>query len=127
MIENPYAQEAEARWGQTDAFKESQRRTAKYGEADWAQMGVEQTAVLEAFLAAFGAGLTPDSVEAAAAAEAHRQQITKWFYPCSYEIQVGLAEMYVADERFKAYYDGHAVGLAKFVSEAIIANAVTKA
>ena len=35
----------------------------------------------------------------------------------------GLAEMYVADERFAATFDTVAPGLARYVHDAIIANA----
>jgi hypothetical protein len=38
-------------------------------------------------------------------------------------MHVGLAEMYVADARFKAHYDERAPGLAEYVAEAIRANA----
>lgn len=33
-----YADEARARWGETDAYKESERRTASYGKADWQEI-----------------------------------------------------------------------------------------
>ena len=65
-----------------------------------------------------------ESPEAQEAAEAHRQHITKWFYDCNYEIHSNLALMYVMDERFKENYEKHAVGLAEFIHDAIIANAV---
>nr|MBA2420841.1 TipAS antibiotic-recognition domain-containing protein [Thermoleophilaceae bacterium] len=35
----------------------------------------------------------------------------------------GLADMYVADERFSAHYERRADGLARYVHEAIHANA----
>jgi hypothetical protein len=56
-------------------------------------------------------------------AEAHRAQIDRRFYPCSYEMQVGLAEMYLADPRFTATYEKIAPGLARYVHDAIKANA----
>lgn len=56
-------------------------------------------------------------------AEEHRQHITKWFYECTYEIHRGLADMYVADERFKAFYDSLRTGLAEHLRDAIRANA----
>ncbi len=57
------------------------------------------------------------------AAEAHRQQITRWFYDCSHEIHRGLGDMYVQDPRFTATYEGTAPGLAAYVRDAIHANA----
>ena len=119
-----YAEEAEQRWGETDSYKESQRRTKKYTKDDWERLKVEGEAVVKGFLDAMQAGLPSDSPEAMAAAEAHRANINDWFYPCSYEMQVGLAEMYLADPRFTAHYDAHAPGLAQYVSDAIFANAL---
>jgi DNA-binding transcriptional MerR regulator len=119
-----YQEEAEQRWGNTDAYKESHRRTSSYTKDDWARQAAESEAIELEFLAAMQQGLYAESPEAKAAAERHRLQIDTWFYPCSYEIQTGLAEMYVMDERFTAHYDKRAVGLAVYVRDAIIANAL---
>lgn len=40
-----------------------------------------------------------------------------------YETHLGLTEMYVADERFRANYDTLADGLAEFIRDAARANA----
>jgi len=61
------------------------------------------------------------------AAEAHRQLISRNFYDCGYDIHRGLAQMYLADPRFTRYYEQRAEGLARYVSEAIIANADERA
>lgn len=119
-----YAAEAEQRWGDTDAYKQSTRRANSYTKDDWARIGAEGEAVELAFLAAMRAGLPPESDDAKAAAELHRLQIDRNFYPCSYEMQSGLAEMYIADSRFTAHYDQRADGLAMYVRDAIIANAL---
>ena len=76
------------------------------------------------FVAAMESGLAPSSDEAMAAAEAHRQHINRWFYPCSYDMHTGLASMYLADSRFTEHYEKYAVGLAQFVHDAIYATAV---
>lgn len=119
-----YQEEAEQRWGDTDAYKVSHRRTSAYTKDDWARLGAEGEANELAFCEAMLAGLPPESDEAKAAAERHRLHIDTWFYPCSYEMQSGLAEMYVMDERFTAHYDKRAAGLAVYVRDAIIANAL---
>ena len=118
-----HAAEVEERWGDTDAYRESKRRTSRYTKADWERIKAEGQAVVDRFVAAMTAGLPPDSTEAMDAAEAHRQQISDAFYDCSYEIHAGLAEMYVADPRFTATYEKIAPGLATYVSDAIKANA----
>src|SRR5262249_43951873 len=41
--------EAKSRWGHTDAYKESARRTKQYGAAEWAQIRAEGEAVYARF------------------------------------------------------------------------------
>lgn len=49
--------------------------------------------------------------------------LNEWFYECRYEMHRGLAEMYLADERFTATFESVAPGLARYVHDAIVANA----
>src|SRR5215217_4687919 len=118
-----HAEEAERRWGETDSYKESNRRVSKYTKEDWQRLKAEGEEIEARLAAAFETGLSPDSEEAMAGAEAHREHISRWFYECTYEIHRGLAEMYVSDERFRSHYDDRAPGLASFVREAVLANA----
>ncbi|MEV0268984.1 MerR family transcriptional regulator [Hamadaea sp. NPDC050747] len=122
-----YAEEAEQRWGGTDAYAESARRTQRYTKDDWQRIQQESAELLERFVAAYDAGVPADSEDGMALAEEHRQQITKFYYDCTFEIHTGLAELYLADERFTATYDGHRPGLARYVHDAIVANAITRA
>ena len=118
-----YAEEAQQRWGDTEAYRQSQRRVATYKKEDWQRLKAEEQEVRARLTAAFSGGLAPESEEARAAAEAHRQLISRWFYECSYEIHRGLTDMYVSDERFRAHYEATAPGLARFIREAAHANA----
>jgi MerR family transcriptional regulator, thiopeptide resistance regulator len=118
-----YAAEAEERWGETDAWKQSQRRTSQYSKADWAEVKAEMDAVNAAFVRAKQAGLAPESTEAMDAAEAHRRHIHDRFYDVSHDFHRGLADMYVADPRFTKTYDDQEPGLAQYVRDAIHANA----
>jgi hypothetical protein len=118
-----HAVEAEQRWGDTDAWRESQRRTATYSKADWEAIRAEGRAVDEAFAAAFRSGVPATDQRAMDAAEAHRQHISRRFYDVSYAMHRNLGDMYVADERFTATYDGVEPGLAGYVRDAIRANA----
>jgi DNA-binding transcriptional MerR regulator len=121
-----FENEAEERWGDTAAFKESKRRTAKYGKKEWAQLKAETDALSEALAAAMHAGVKPSDPQAMALAEQHRAHISKWFYDCTYAIHRGLAEMYVADARFTANIDKAHKGLAAYQREAILANAAAR-
>src|SRR5215475_876430 len=47
-----YADEAEQRWGETDAYRESQRRTRSYSKADWRAIKIESEEITNAAAAA---------------------------------------------------------------------------
>jgi DNA-binding transcriptional MerR regulator len=118
-----HAAEAQERWGDTDAYRESARRTSTYTKDDWTRMSGEQAANTRRMVALLTSGVAPDSDEAMDAAEAHRAHISRWFYDCPPAMHVGLAEMYVADPRFTATYEQEATGLAQWLHDAIVANA----
>jgi DNA-binding transcriptional MerR regulator len=122
-----YAEEAEQRWGQTDAYQESARRTARYTKEDWQRNKAESEEWGRRIVAVMEAGLPADSTEAKELAEEHRAHISRWFYECSYEIHTGLADMYLADERFTATYENIKPGLTQYLHDAIHANAVDRA
>lgn len=117
-----YEKEVAELWGDTDAFEQSSARTSKYTQADFAAAKIDQEAATELFVYAFGNGLSVNSEKAQAAVIAHRAAISKWFYDCSIEMQKNLALMYLADPRFKKYYDGRVNGLAQYVHDAILAQ-----
>lgn len=118
-----YAEEAERRWGHTATYAESQRRAAGYTKDDWKRMQEEVSDWGTRYDALMTAGEVPAGERAMDMAEEHRLHITKWFYECTYDIHTGLAEMYVSDERFKAFYDSMRAGLAEHLRDAILANA----
>ncbi|WP_444950057.1 MerR family transcriptional regulator [Micromonospora ureilytica] len=126
---SPEAHEAEAeqRWGDTDAYRESNRRASRYSKDDWLRIKAENEDWGRGIVALMASGVPADSPEAMDLAEEHRQLISRWFYECSYEMQTGLADMYLADERFTAYYENIASGLAAYLHEAIHANAISRA
>jgi MerR family transcriptional regulator, thiopeptide resistance regulator len=122
-----YAQEAEQRWGGTEAYRQSQRRAATYRKQDWQRIKEETDGLYRRVADAMGAGHAADSPQVMDLAEEHRSQISRWFYDCSYEIHRGLAEMYVADQRLTATIDGYGDGVAAYLREAILANAARRA
>jgi DNA-binding transcriptional MerR regulator len=123
FVPEEHAEEAEQRWGGTDAYQQSQRRVSNYTKEDWLKVKAEHDEVATTLTALFESGAAPDSEEAMAAAEAHRRHISRWYYDCSPEIHQGLGEMYVSDKRFRANYDALAPGLSKFIRDAARANA----
>jgi DNA-binding transcriptional MerR regulator len=117
------AGEAEQRWGETDAWAESRRRTSSYTAEDWAAIKAEAAEVETALADAKRRDVPPDSAEAMDRAEAHRAHLSRWFYDVSPDLHRGLADMYVADPRFAAHYDQVEPGLAAYLREAVHANA----
>jgi hypothetical protein len=121
--QSQHADEVQKRWGDTPAYKESARRTKKYGDEDWARINALQEAIEASLAEALTAGADADSEQASNLAEEARLHIDRWFYPCSHAMHAGLADMYTADERFKAHYESRVEGLAEYVAAAIKANA----
>ena len=119
-----YATEAEASWGGTDAFAESQRRTSSYGRQDWEQARSEWDVLAQEFRDCLLSRAAPDSSRSVVAARAHRDHVSRWYYECTVEIHAGLADMYVADPRFAANFEELAPGLAAYVRDAIYAAAM---
>jgi DNA-binding transcriptional MerR regulator len=115
--------EAEQRWGDSDAWKESKRRTKNYTKQDWAEIKAESDAVHEAFTAAIDAGEPPTSTVAMDAAELHRRSIHDRFYDCPPPVHRNLGDLYISDPRFTATYDEIRQGMAQYVRDAIHANA----
>ena len=118
-----YRDEVERRWGDSEAYRESMRRTRRYGTGDWARIKAEGEAVIAKLAGLMAAGAHAAGGAAMDLAEEHRRHIDRWFYPCSEGMHRNLADMYTADPRFKEYFEKRAKGLAVFVRDAIRANA----
>ena len=121
MMEHQKKHEAEVteRWGHTDAYKISKQRAAKYTKEDWERISKEQSESLNELIALFQSGAAPEDVKTQEVVRKMHRFINDTFYPCSPEFFGNLGEMYIADERFTAYYDNHAKGLAKYYNKAI--------
>jgi DNA-binding transcriptional MerR regulator len=122
-FEDEHQQEAQERWGETDAWKQSRSRTERYTKVDWAEVKAEADAINAAFVAALSSGEPATSGPAMDAAEQHRQHIHDRFYDLDHTFHRGLADMYLADPRFTKTYEDIAPGLAAYVRDAIHANA----
>jgi hypothetical protein len=118
-----HAAEVEQRWGNTDAYRETAKRTKGYGKPEWEAIRRESEEIYARLseLMQRGAAVTDPAVQSAIAD--HRAHIDRWFYPCSIEMHRGLGEMYVADPRFLANLDKQGgPGFAQFLRDAICAG-----
>ena len=117
-----YQAEAQERWGDTDAWRQSRERTRRMTKAQWAEVKAENEAFDVDLRDAVREGVPVDGERAERLAERHRAGIER-FYDCSHEFQVGLAQMYLADPRFTQHYEDIEPGAAQWLHDAIVANA----
>lgn len=119
MQNKQYADEVRERWGDTEAYKESERRTANYSQSDWDALYDGMDAIMAGFAELKADGASPDSERTHLQVEKLRQFITDNMYTCTDEILAGLGQMYVADERFTKNIDKHGDGTAEYIGECI--------
>ncbi len=112
-----YEEEARKRWGETDAYKQSTKKTSKYNDKDWKRINVQAEDIFSEFIKLMENGSAKNERDAVVIR--WRDFITDSYYDCTDEIMLGLAEMYVRDPRFKKNLDKKKDGLAKYMSEAI--------
>jgi hypothetical protein len=75
--------------------------------------------VVDAIAAGFATG-DPAGELAQKAADLHRQWLSFYWDSYSKEAHAGLAQMYVDDERFTAFYDAKQPGSAEFLRDAVL-------
>ena len=112
-----YAEEAKTRWGETEAYRESAWRTAKYTDEDFARIQKQSGALFTEFAAL--AGTDPADARVQALVGRWQALISESYYFCTDEILAGLGQMYIADERFTKNIDQFGAGTAKLMSDAI--------
>lgn len=111
-----YAKEAKERWGNTDAYKQSQERAKKMTKEDWARINTETDALLNKIVLNMDKG--PKSSEVQAQIAKHYDSL-RTFYEPNIEMYRGLADMYVDDKRFSAFYQKYHKDLPAFMREAM--------
>ncbi len=111
-----YAEEAKERWGNTEAYKESQKRVAKMTKEDMELFKKRADELMQAIAKAMPKGAT--SIKMQKLIAEHYYGLRNFYEP-SLEMYRGLANMYVDDPRFTAYYEEYAVGLAQVMKEAM--------
>ena len=114
-----YDNEANQRYGSTDAYKESQKKTSGYSKDKWNDVLVGMNGVFAEFAECKKCGESADRDAAQQLVKKLQDYITVNFYHCTNEILAGLGQMYICDERFKNSIDKNGEGTAEFVAEAI--------
>ena len=114
-----YDLEVKQLFGNTDAYKEYEQKTANYSNDKWQTVNGGLMAVFAKFAECKKSGNTADLSDAQALVKELQDYITKNYYTCTNQILAGLGQMYVTDERFKNSIDEHEKGTAEFVQKAI--------
>jgi len=110
-----YAKEAEEKWGNSDTYKKSIKKTNTYTKEEWKKIHGESDKIFSGFSTVSDA----KSEEAKNLVMAWKKHITKYYYDCTDEILMGLADMYVLDERFKNNIDAYGKGTSEMMSDSI--------
>ena len=84
---------------------------------DWAEIQQEGGEILTRLADLMGRDPSDGEVQQWIAR--HHRQINDRFYQCSADVYRGLADLYVDDPRFTAFYDKVKPGLAQFMRDAM--------
>ncbi len=114
--EKEYAREAEERWGNTEAYKQSVERTKHLTKDDFKRIAREGDALMKEIAASIESG--PASEQTQELIARHYESL-RTFYDPSFEMYRGLGQMYVDDPRFRAYFEKYDARLPEFMRDAM--------
>ncbi|HFI0463717.1 TPA: TipAS antibiotic-recognition domain-containing protein [Streptococcus suis] len=117
--EAQYGQEIRDKYGD-QRVEASNKKVANMSQAQWDQAQQLSADILSQLGAAMVQG-DPASPQAQAMCDLHRQWVTLFWPAGTYSKQahLALADGYLADERFRAYYDVVGPGATQFLREAL--------
>lgn len=115
--EQKYGQEIREKYGEATVEK-SNRKLMNMTEEEYEKVTQLANEVNATLAEAFKTG-DPAGELAQKAADLHKQWLTFYWSEYSKEAHAGVAQMYVDDERFKAYYDKDQPGTAEFLRDAV--------
>ena len=117
--EEAYGAEIRAKYGdkEVDEANAAVMNLTREQYREWTNLGQE---IQERLEVAVQAGLSPEDEEGKELCSLHRRWLTitgNRYHPAKHR---GIAELYVIDERFTAYYDKQVPGCARFLRDAVI-------
>ncbi|QCT01320.1 transcriptional regulator [Paenibacillus algicola] len=116
--ERKYGEELRTKYGEETVSRANHKLQGMSPEQYEAVTALEQQ--LKATLATAIQSGDPAGEQAQQAAELHKRWLCFYWDSYSKEAHAGLAQMYVDDERFTAYYDQEQPGTAAFLRDAIL-------
>lgn len=115
--EKKYGKEIREKYGEGTIDK-SNAKLMNMTEEEYEKMTKISEELMTILAEAFKTGDSAGEL-AQKAADLHKQWLTFSWHDYSKEAHASLAQMYVDDERFKAYYDKEQPGIAEFLRDAI--------
>ncbi|ODA40439.1 MerR family transcriptional regulator [Desulfosporosinus sp. BG] len=115
--EEKYGKEIREKYGDETVNKSNQKVKGMSHE-QYDEVTKLATEVIETLHAAFKTG-DPAGQLAQTAADLHRQWLCYYWDSYTKEAHAGVAQMYVDDPRFTAYYDKQQPGMAEFLRDAV--------
>lgn len=116
--EEKYGTEIREKYGD-DKINKSNAKLTGMSEAEMERVNRLAETILVELAMAFETG-DPAGEKAQEVAALHKEWLSTYWDTYSKEAHAGLAQMYVDDERFTAYYDKDQPGLAAFLRDAIV-------
>lgn len=116
--EAKYGKEIREKYGE-EMIEQSNAKLMKMSENDYHNMVEIEKELFSTLQVAVKEG-NPAEKTAQKAADLHKQWLSFTWPEYKKEAHAGLAEMYVADERFTSYYDKVQVGATAFLRDAIL-------
>jgi DNA-binding transcriptional MerR regulator len=113
-----YKDEVINKWG-NDAYETSRKAFKNMTKVAYDAFQDLAKEIISELLVAFQEGNDPKSTHALSAAKLHQTWIKTAWGSYNTEAHLNLVDMYVADDRFKAYYDSHQEGLAKLLRDSV--------
>ena len=116
--ERHYGEEIRVKYGD-DAIDRSNAKLKGMTKEQYAEVERLSAEVNETLRAAFEQGDPADDL-AQKACQLHKEWLCCFWDKYSKEAHIGVAQMYVDDPRFTAYYDKIAIGCAAFLRDAVL-------
>lgn len=117
--EECYGQEARGKYGdrEVDEVQETMKNLTREQYQEWTCLGEE---ILQRLEAAVTKKVSPQSDEGRDITALHRRWLTLTGNRYDKEKHKGIANLYIMDERFTAYYDRKVTGCAQFLRDAVV-------